>query len=491
MKTKKNCHYRMNFRNKTLKGGGTHPASHRASRSGSRRRAIRPGSRSKNPLKAVILQPRSGLSHARLNDELFEWNDYGVLSERMKELRNQIIISHAKCFPGEMEKFKHNYGEIFYTFLQDAIPKTNNYKKLYYYMLNGEYAGHFTIMYNGTLSELDKYKDEQPISVLPSITAFVPETQMHLIFNVCVKEEYRNQGICTKMLKKIFDLNPKVPFAINVLVNNIPALKCYKKLGYMYLKQNDTYVYIVLNFNATFYKLVYYGHGGMGEVAPIPVAVPSKGVPFKSINYYTEPYTTLTARDTTNRILDICQDQIRVKEHSNIAISNMILTSNGAKISDDISRFGIYLCSDIGIVKLYGYYDLYNEVLLSDIMNHLLNDFQFNGISSYDFFSKIDLYLFACRNCPTRICPSKSAKYFDGRFGEQFPLSPTLFDVRAGGGTNKTKLALARAEALSTAAQPINILNEFKQVTMEEMVQTLKDNNKKTCPNECPKETSA
>lgn len=362
-------------------------------------------------------------------------------------------------------------------------------------MLNGEYAGHFTVMYNGTLSELDKYEDPIPRTDVPSITAFVPETQMHLIFNVCVKEEYGNHQICNKMLKKLFDLNPNVPFALNVLVNNLPAQNCYEKLGFMTLKQNATYIYMLGNFNVTFSKLVYYGHGGMGEVAPIPVAVPSEGVPFKSINYYVEPYTALTAGDTTNRILDICQDQIRVKEHSHIAISNMILTSKGAKISDDISHFGIYLCSDIGIVKLYGYYDLLEEVLLSVLMNHFLNDFKFYGTTSAEFFSKIDLYLFACRNCTTRMCPSKSAKYFDGRFGEIFPLSPTEFDIRVGGGSNKTKSARARstvrAKALAPAAPPVNILQDFKEVNYKEMVQVLMDNNKKTCPTECPKETSA
>ena len=493
-KTKKNCHYRMKFRNKSLRSGGTTLKPFPLTEGQIRGVEERTG-------KSFSLKPSRTYNEIPLsNDELYLWNDNATGYMWNKQyikysyIIQEIVNSHVNCFP-ETLPLTQDINVFFNTL------RNNTNTKLYYYIgEDGFYRGHFTVMYNGTLSELDKYNDPIPRTGVPSITALVPETQMHLIFNVCVSENHRGQKICNKMLKKLFDLNPNVPFALNVLVNNVPAQKCYEKLGFMYLKQNDTYIYMVGNYNPTFSKLVYYGHGEMGEVAPKPVPVPSEHVPFKSINYYVEPYTALIALNTTNRILDICQDQIKVKEHSHIAISNMRLTSNigGPPIIDEKSHFGIYLCSDIGIVKLYGYDDLLKGILLSELMNHFLNDFKFYGTTSGEFFSKIDLYVFACRSCPTMICPSKNAKYFDGRFGEQFPLSPTVFDITVGGGRNKTKSTRARSTvrakasataALAPAAPPVNILQNFEEVNYHEMVQVLMDN--KTCPTECPNETSA
>lgn len=50
--------------------------------------------------------------------------------------------------------------------------------------------------------------------------------------NVAVLPEYRRCGIATKMFEKVFSLYKNKPFVLEVLEENVPALKLYQKLGF-------------------------------------------------------------------------------------------------------------------------------------------------------------------------------------------------------------------------------------------------------------------
>ena len=159
----------------------------------------------------------------------------------------------------------------------------------------------------------------------------------------------------------------------------------------------------------------------------------------------------------------------------------MILGSQGEDDSDEAkANHGLYLCSTLGVVKLYNFYQLLVPVRLSDLIHHLKTLLP-STLNANDFFAEIELHLHVCRFCPTLKCPEQLEEYIDNRYLRRDNKSP--IDLEVEGGT--------KPKPKPESTEPVNMLSEFKQVTMEEMVQVLQNNNKKTCPTECPSETSA
>ena len=70
-----------------------------------------------------------------------------------------------------------------------------------------------------------------------------------------INKNYRNQGICKKTLMKLIYLtnNKFDKYELEVEENNIPAIKCYEKVGFVVDKK---YKYNNIKLNLMIYKLI-------------------------------------------------------------------------------------------------------------------------------------------------------------------------------------------------------------------------------------------
>lgn len=67
------------------------------------------------------------------------------------------------------------------------------------------------------------------------------------VINVYVDEKFRNQGICTKMMKYLIKNNKEnINYHLEVLKENEFALKCYFKAGFKIYKESWKYYYLDL-----------------------------------------------------------------------------------------------------------------------------------------------------------------------------------------------------------------------------------------------------
>jgi len=51
--------------------------------------------------------------------------------------------------------------------------------------------------------------------------------------NVVIEETYRGKGFCGKFLKCVLKRYPGKSVFLSVLIDNIPAVKCYEGLGFV------------------------------------------------------------------------------------------------------------------------------------------------------------------------------------------------------------------------------------------------------------------
>ena len=54
-----------------------------------------------------------------------------------------------------------------------------------------------------------------------------------LLHNVAINEAYRGKGLCSKFLKCVLKHYSGKTVYLEVLINNIPAVKCYMALGFV------------------------------------------------------------------------------------------------------------------------------------------------------------------------------------------------------------------------------------------------------------------
>jgi len=55
----------------------------------------------------------------------------------------------------------------------------------------------------------------------------------YLLMNVEIKETHRGKGLCGKFLKCVLKKYPGKVVFLDVLIKNIPAIKCYEGLGFV------------------------------------------------------------------------------------------------------------------------------------------------------------------------------------------------------------------------------------------------------------------
>jgi predicted GNAT family acetyltransferase len=66
----------------------------------------------------------------------------------------------------------------------------------------------------------------------------------YLLFGVSINEEYRGKGLCTQFLKCVLKKYTGKTIFLTVLMDNIPALKCYEHLGFKEIDKGRKTLYM-------------------------------------------------------------------------------------------------------------------------------------------------------------------------------------------------------------------------------------------------------
>ncbi len=304
---------------------------------------------------------------------------------------NKIIKSCNICFPPETVTSN------------DAIFQSlsNPFTQLYIYIVDNHYKGHFSFVPNKTLGDLPDY----PQHNLPE-RLYLPSVPMNLFFNVCVDASARGEGICKRMLHDFFTrivpqfANAIAPhFALHVLNNNMPAIKCYEKNGFKALYSNAIYTYmstlipqyLPLANVGPVKKIIIIAHGDMGPVYPNGLEIGG----CRSINYYVQPYKILGVEEINYfKAFHICEDKLVVKESSPLAFSNMYFSINPHTDKHFMQSYiGIYICTEGGVSKIldYDYIKDHGGFFLSDLFSYIPYSIVNTGA--------VDLHIYACRTC--------------------------------------------------------------------------------------------
>lgn len=66
----------------------------------------------------------------------------------------------------------------------------------------------------------------------------------YLLHNVSIDEAYRGQGLCTKFLKCVLKRYAGKTVFLSVLIDNIPAVKCYTEMGFIEIDRGRKTLYM-------------------------------------------------------------------------------------------------------------------------------------------------------------------------------------------------------------------------------------------------------
>jgi RimJ/RimL family protein N-acetyltransferase len=67
------------------------------------------------------------------------------------------------------------------------------------------------------------------------------------LMNVAVFESHRGKGLCYKFLKCVLDKYKDKTIYLSVLIHNIPANKCYNKLGFVEIDRGIKTIFMCKN----------------------------------------------------------------------------------------------------------------------------------------------------------------------------------------------------------------------------------------------------
>lgn len=135
---------------------------------------------------------------------------------------SEVIRSDKLCFPSN----RYLYDDVIFNMV------FNPYTDLWIVTNNDEYVAHTSVNYAREIGNLMAFPLDNGI--------LRPEDKFNLIWNVCVDSSYRGRNICNMLIHDIIaeENNPNVySFALNVLPENEPAIKCYKKNGFQLFSQ--------------------------------------------------------------------------------------------------------------------------------------------------------------------------------------------------------------------------------------------------------------
>ena len=133
---------------------------------------------------------------------------------------------------GLIDIIRHNkkFSDLF----EDSIRKYRNAPQFEIFQLVREYI---TYRPDSVLVYFIIYKNGEIVSML-RFYYYVKKSYGY--FNlVYTNPKYRGQGICQNMVRFIIDNSKKYikKYELEVITNNIPAIKCYEKVGFKYIRK--------------------------------------------------------------------------------------------------------------------------------------------------------------------------------------------------------------------------------------------------------------
>lgn len=145
-------------------------------------------------------------------------------------LLKDILIKNNAIFDIEQMKMKYNHNKLDISY-DIVIPLSERYYKEYIELHEKDtyWTG------DKILKALDKFNvyiiviDNHVIGYI-DVTFCYRENEPYDIF---IKEEYRNKGFAKKLLAKALYENKGKDMALNVNIDNIPAIKAYKAIGFI------------------------------------------------------------------------------------------------------------------------------------------------------------------------------------------------------------------------------------------------------------------
>lgn len=104
-----------------------------------------------------------------------------------------------------------------------------------------------------TILELDKHINDMRIIIWNNkdigITTFYEENDIYVIGLIMINPDYQNKGIAAKIINEYIDITKKENKKIIIKTyKNNPARKLYGRLGFNLYNEDDTHVYLEIDF---------------------------------------------------------------------------------------------------------------------------------------------------------------------------------------------------------------------------------------------------
>ena len=105
-----------------------------------------------------------------------------------------------------------------------------------------------------TKHEIENHKNDMRIIEIDNndigVTTFYEENNEYVVGLIIVHPDYRGKGVATNIIKKYIDIAKKNNKNIKIKTYKFnPAKKLYERLGFKIYKEDDTHVYLKIEFS--------------------------------------------------------------------------------------------------------------------------------------------------------------------------------------------------------------------------------------------------
>ncbi len=115
------------------------------------------------------------------------------------------------------------------------------------------YGWDIDIQREKTKHEIENHKKDMRIIEVDDndigVTTFYEENNEYVVGLIIVHPDYRGKGVATNIIKKYIDIAKKNNKNIKIKTYKLnPAKKLYERLGFKIYKEDDTHVYLKIEF---------------------------------------------------------------------------------------------------------------------------------------------------------------------------------------------------------------------------------------------------